>query len=78
MEVFDEINNEGTTEQKTKLAFGNFEAGYFFFDRKSLEAKTTDVGGDAFDNDTTLTRVIQRFDGKPTNEDAIVILTGVP
>ncbi|WP_289142906.1 phage major capsid protein [uncultured Brevibacillus sp.] len=78
VEVFDEIKNEGTTEQKTKIAFGNFEAGYFFFDRKSLEAKTTDVGGDAFDNDTTLTRVIQRFDGKPANEDAIVILTGVP
>lgn len=78
VEVFDEIKNEGTTNQTTKLAFGNFEAGYFFFDRKSLEAKTTDVGGDAFDNDTTLTRVIQRFDGKPANEDAIVILTGVP
>ena len=78
VEVFDEIKNEGTTNLTTKIAFGNFEAGYFFFDRKSLEAKSTDVGGDAFDNDTTLTRVIQRFDGKPANEDAIVILTDVP
>ncbi|BFH11754.1 phage major capsid protein [Paenibacillus melissococcoides] len=75
VEIFDDIKNENG---KTKIAFGNFEVGYYFFDRKSLEAKTTDVGGDAFENDTTLTRVIQRFDGKPANEDAIVILTDVP
>ncbi|PNQ81953.1 phage major capsid protein [Paenibacillus sp. F4] len=75
VEVFDDIKTESNT---TKIAFGNFEEGYFFFDRKVLEAKTTDEGGDAFENDTTLTRIIQRFDGKPANEDAIVILTGVP
>ncbi|ALA41357.1 hypothetical protein ABE82_07420 [Paenibacillus peoriae] len=73
--VFDDIKTE---TGKTKIAFGNFEVGYYFFDRKTLEAKTTDEGGDAFENDTTLTRIIQRFDGKPANEDAIVILTGVP
>ncbi|WP_342419855.1 phage major capsid protein [Paenibacillus sp. FSL H8-0168] len=75
VEVFDDIKTE---TGKTKIAFGNFQVGYYFFDRKSLEAKTTDEGGDAFENDTTLTRIIQRFDGKPANEDAIVILTGVP
>ncbi|WP_081384396.1 phage major capsid protein [Paenibacillus odorifer] len=74
VEVYDDIT---TTAGKTKIAFGNFEVGYYFFDRKVLEAKTTDEGGDAFENDTTLTRVIQRFDGKPANEDAIVILTGL-
>lgn len=75
VEVYDDIKNE---TGKTKIAFGNFEVGYYFFDRKGLEAKTTDEGGDAFENDTTLTRVIQRFDAKPANEDAIVILTDVP
>ncbi|GEM_PF-2735292 len=74
VEVYDDIP---TVTGKTKIAFGNFEVGYYFFDRKALEVKTTDEGGDAFDNDTTLTRVIQRFDGKPANEDAIVILTGL-
>ncbi|MEK3944995.1 phage major capsid protein [Paenibacillus sp. FSL H3-0310] len=74
VEVYDDIT---TTAGKTEIAFGNFEVGYYFFDRKVLEAKTTDEGGDAFENDTTLTRVIQRFDGKPANEDAIVILTGL-
>lgn len=75
VEVYDDIK---TTSGKTSIAFGNFKVGYYFFDRKALEAKTTDEGGDAFDNDTTLTRVLQRFDGKPANDDAIVIMTGVP
>lgn len=74
VEIYDDIKS---TDKKTKIAFGNFEVGYFFFDRKTLEAKTTDEGGDAFDNDTTLTRIIQRFDGKVANEDAIVIMTDV-
>ncbi|MCY7484426.1 phage major capsid protein [Paenibacillus alvei] len=76
VEVYDEIKTDDTSK-KTKIAFGDFEVGYYFFDRKGLEAKTTDEGGDAFENDTTLTRVLQRFDGKPANEDAIVILTDV-
>ncbi|MCE5168519.1 phage major capsid protein [Paenibacillus profundus] len=75
VEIYDDIKNE---TGKTKIAFGNFEVGYYFFDRKLLEAKRTDEGSDAFDNDTTLTRIIQRFDGKPANEDAVVILTDVP
>lgn len=74
VEIYDDIKTE---TGKTNIAFGDFEVGYYFFDRKVLEAKTTDEGGDAFENDTTLTRIIQRFDGKPANEDAIVILTDV-
>lgn len=74
VEIYDEI---ATTTNKTKIAFGNFEVGYYFFDRKGLQVKITDEGSDAFENDTTLTRVIQRFDGKPANTDAIAILTGV-
>lgn len=80
VEVYDTIKNtenEATSTTTTEIVFGNFDIGYFMFDRKTLEAKTTDVGGGAFENDTTLTRVIQRFDGKVANEDAIVILANV-
>ncbi|WP_077736759.1 phage major capsid protein [Bacillus sonorensis] len=74
VEVYDEIVTDDKT-QKTHILFGDFQRGYFMFDRQKFEIKSTDVGVDAFLTDQTYFRGIERFDGKVVDPEAAVIVT---
>ncbi|SLJ98169.1 MULTISPECIES: phage major capsid protein [unclassified Paenibacillus] len=73
--VYDEIKTE--EDQTTHILFGDFKRGYFMFDRKKFEIKSTDVGGDAFLTDQMYFRGIERFDGKVVDKTAAVVVSGV-
>jgi len=62
----------GTTTKKAPFIVGDMAEAITFFDRQQLELKTTDVGGDAFGTNTTNVRVIERFDVKAFDQDALV------
>lgn len=76
--VFDEIAsvaNEGTTT--TQIGFGNWKSAYYLFDRRQLTMLSTNIGGDSFNTGTIGNRVDERFDGRPADKKAAVILGGV-
>lgn len=73
--VYDEIKTG--EDQTTHILFGDFKRGYFMFDRKKFEIKSTDVGGDAFITDQIYFRGIERFDGKVVDKIAAVVVSGV-
>lgn len=50
--------------------FGYYQEGETLFDREDMSIMTTNVGGDAFTNDTTKLRVIDRFDVQATDTGA--------
>lgn len=54
------------------LYFGDLKQAVTLFDRENMSLYTTDVGGGAFETDTTKIRVIDRFDVQPTDTEAFV------
>lgn len=67
-----QLQTTGTTAKKAPLIIGDLAEAITFFDRQQLEMKATDVGSDAFNTNTTNVRVIERFDTKVFDKDAVV------
>lgn len=57
---------------KAPLIVGNTAEAVTFFDRKKPELASTNVGGDAFQTNSTLVRMIERFDAKIFDKEAVV------
>lgn len=72
--IYDDIP---TATAKTKIGFGMWNRAYYLFDRRRMTILTTNIGGDSFTTGTVSTRVDERFDGKPADEKAAVILKEV-
>lgn len=54
------------------LYFGDLKQAITLFDRENLSLLTTNIGGGAFETDTTKIRVIDRFDVQATDKEAWV------
>lgn len=54
------------------LYFGDLKQAATLFDREQMSLLTTNIGGGAFENDTTKIRVIDRFDVEATDSEAFV------
>jgi HK97 family phage major capsid protein len=67
-----QLPTTGTTTKRAPFIVGDMAEAVTFFDRQQLEMKTTDVGGTAFTKNTTDVRVIERFDVKVFDKDALV------
>lgn len=61
-----------TNENKVPIIIGDMKMSVVFFDRRKVAIKITDEGGDAFDNDLTLMRAIERQDVQTLDEEAYV------
>lgn len=67
------LSNVGTKDTPAyPLYFGDLKQAITLFDRENMSLYTTDVGGGAFETDTTKIRVIDRFDVQPTDTEAFV------
>ncbi|PJI09975.1 MULTISPECIES: phage major capsid protein [Clostridium] len=64
----------GSSVTRTPFVIGDLIAAYTMFDRQQLSVASTNIGGDAFDTDTTKVRGIFRFDGKLKDTGAIKVL----
>ena len=64
-------NTSGFTALKP-LYFGDLKQAVTLFDRQHLSLLSTNIGGGAFETDTTKVRVIDRFDVVKTDEEAFV------
>ena len=53
------------------LYYGDFKQAITLFDREDMSLMTTNVGGNAFETDTTKLRVIDRFDVQMIDDGAI-------
>ncbi|MCX2455628.1 phage major capsid protein [Lacticaseibacillus nasuensis] len=54
------------------LYFGDFKEAITLFDRQNMSLVTTNIGGGAFETDTTKVRVIDRFDVQLVDDEAAV------
>ena len=54
------------------LYYGDFKQAMTLFDRENLSLLPTNIGGGAFETDTTKIRVIDRFDVQLTDTEAFV------
>lgn len=61
-----------TNENKVPVIIGDLEMSVVMFDRKEVAIKVTTEGGDAFENDLTLLRAIEREDIQTLDEEAYV------
>jgi len=69
-------NTNDGTDDWAYFIIGDLKRAYTAFVPKSARyaIRATDIGAGAFENDTTVLRMIKRFDGKPVDKKAIVIL----
>lgn len=61
-----------TVEGKAPIFIGDFKMAVILFDRKKVAVKATQEGGDAFENDLTLLRAIERNDVQTLDAEAFV------
>ncbi|WP_366533568.1 phage major capsid protein (plasmid) [Carnobacterium maltaromaticum] len=61
------------TASKSPIWIGDLKEAVTLFDREQMSLKSTDIGGGAFETDTTKVRVIDRFDVVLTDEEAIFL-----
>lgn len=61
-----------TTANKIPMIIGDIEMAVVLFDRQTVAVKVTTEGGDAFDNDLTLLRAIEREDIQTLDDEAYV------
>lgn len=67
------LPNAGTVNNPVyPLYFGDLQQAVTLFDRENLSLLTTNIGGGAFETDTTKIRVIDRFDVQATDSEAFV------
>lgn len=70
------LPNKGTqANPKFPLYMGNLKEAVTLYDREQMSLLTTNIGGGAFETDTTKVRVIDRFDVKLVDDEALVIAT---
>ncbi len=70
------LPNKGTPESpKFPLYIGDLKQAVTLYDREQMSLLTTNIGGGAFETDTTKVRVIDRFDVTLVDEEAVVIAT---
>lgn len=55
------------------LYFGDFKQAITLFDRENMELTTTNIGGGAFETNTTKVRVIDRFDVQLVDDGALAV-----
>ena len=55
------------------LYFGDFKQAITLFDRENMELTITNIGGGAFETNTTKVRVIDRFDVEMVDDGAIAV-----
>ncbi|ANK60031.1 phage major capsid protein [Loigolactobacillus backii] len=70
--------NTGTADAPVNahpLYFGDGKQFATLFDREQMSLLTTNIGGGAFENDSTKIRVIDRFDVEVTDSEAMVMGT---
>ena len=58
---------------RTRCTFGNFKEFAIVFDRQSMMISSTNVGGGAFETNSTKMRIIDRYDVEVKDPDAIVV-----
>ncbi|WKG35963.1 phage major capsid protein [Lactococcus lactis] len=67
------IPNGGTTNAPVyPLYYGDMSQAITLFDRENMSLLPTNIGAGAFETDTTKIRVIDRFDVKSTDSEALV------
>lgn len=66
------LPNKGT---KFPLYIGDLKQTVTLYDREQMSLLTTNIGGGAFETDTTKVRVIDRFDVQLVDEEALVLAT---
>lgn len=70
------LPNKGTTAApKFPLYIGDLKQTVTLYDREQMSLLTTNIGGGAFETDTTKVRVIDRFDVQLVDEEALVLAT---
>lgn len=68
------LPNKGTqASPKFPLYIGDLKQAVTLYDREQMSLLTTNIGGGAFETDTTKVRVIDRFDVTLVDEEAVVI-----
>lgn len=70
------LPNKGTTASpKLPLYIGDMKEAVTLYDRENMSLLTTNIGGGAFETDTTKVRVIDRFDVQLVDDEALVLAT---
>ncbi|MDT2403638.1 phage major capsid protein [Enterococcus avium] len=70
------LPNKGTTvSPKSPLYIGDMKEAVTLYDRENMSLLTTNIGGGAFETDTTKVRVIDRFDVQLVDDEALVLAT---
>lgn len=70
------VPNKGTTASpKYPLYIGDLKEAVTLYDRENMSLLTTNIGGGAFETDTTKVRVIDRFDVQLVDDEALVLAT---
>lgn len=70
------LPNGGTkASPKYPLYIGDLREAVTLYDREQMSLLTTNIGGGAFETDTTKVRVIDRFDVQLVDEEALVFAT---
>ncbi|HAQ1194736.1 TPA: phage major capsid protein [Enterococcus faecium] len=70
------LPNKGTTASpKYPLYIGDLKEAVTLYDRENMSLLTTNIGGGAFETDTTKVRVIDRFDVQLVDDEAVVLAT---
>ncbi|MFR0960270.1 MAG: phage major capsid protein, partial [Enterococcus sp.] len=60
---------------KYPLYIGDLKEAVTLYDRENMSLLTTNIGGGAFETDTTKVRVIDRFDVQLVDDEAVVLAT---
>ncbi|MEC6747338.1 phage major capsid protein [Marinilactibacillus sp. XAAS-LB27] len=66
-------NKGAAANPKFPLYIGDLKEAVTLYDREQMSLLTTNIGGGAFETDTTKVRVIDRFDVKLVDDEAIVV-----
>lgn len=70
------LPNKGTqASPKFPLYIGDLKQAVTLYDREQMSLLTTNIGGGAFETDTTKVRVIDRFDVQLIDDEAVVLAT---
>lgn len=70
------LPNKGTqAAPKFPLYIGDMKEAVTLYDRENMSLLTTNIGGGAFETDTTKVRVIDRFDVQLVDDEALVLAT---
>lgn len=70
--VYDMIETDESN--KTVIMFGDATKAYRMFARKDFGIAFTDVGAGAFETDSLKAKGVERFDGKPFDREALILV----